>query len=81
MNFLFQMDDPKKIDINSDTTYLLIKEALKRKIHCYYTHANSVHALINKNTNEIRSEVSKFYLNKDNSLNYEKSIFRKFNKF
>ena len=39
MNFLFQMDDPKKIDINSDTTYLLIKEALKRKIHCYYTHA------------------------------------------
>ena len=50
MNFLFQMDDPKKIDINSDTTYLLIKEALKRKIHCYYTHANSVHALINKNT-------------------------------
>ena len=71
MNFLFQMDDPKKIDINSDTTYLLIKEALKRKIHCYYTHANNVHALINKNTNEIRSEVSKFYLNKDNSLNYE----------
>ncbi len=30
MKFLFQMDDPKKININEDSTYMLIKESLNR---------------------------------------------------
>ena len=36
MKFLFQMDDPKKININEDSTYMLIKESLNRGIDCYY---------------------------------------------
>ena len=34
MKFLFQMDDPKKININEDSTYMLIKESLNRGIDC-----------------------------------------------
>ncbi len=81
MKFLYQMDDPKKFDINSDTTYLLIKEALKRKIHCYYTHANDVYASMKSNNNQIQAEVSKIYINKDNSLNYRKSSLMNLKKF
>jgi glutathione synthase len=81
MKFLFQMDDPRKFDINSDTTYLLIRETLKRKINCYYTHANDVHAVIIGKNNTIQARVSKIYLNKDNSLNYQKSSLTNLNQF
>tara|TARA_B100000787_G_C16126081_1_gene265045 strand:- start:28 stop:972 length:945 start_codon:yes stop_codon:yes gene_type:complete len=73
MKFLFQMDDPRKFDVNSDTTYLLIKESLKRRINCYFTNPNSVHTLIDKNTNKIKSQVSKLYINTKNELDYENS--------
>ena len=75
------MDDPRKFDINSDTTYLLIRETLKRKINCYYTHANDVHAVIIGKNNTIQARVSKIYLNKDNSLNYQKSSLTNLNQF
>ena len=81
MKFLFQMDDPRKFDINSDTTYLLIRETLERKIDCYYTHANDVHATISGKNNAIQARVSKIYLNKDNSLNYQKSSLANLNQF
>ena len=75
------MDDPRKFDINSDTTYLLIRETLKRNIHCYYTHANNVHAAMSGKNNTIQARVSKIYLNKDNSLNYQKSFLANLKQF
>ena len=81
MKFLFQMDDPRKINISSDSTYLLIKESLKKKINCYYAHANSVHASIYKNKNIIKSQVSKIYINKNNTLNYQKPLLEELSNF
>ena len=48
MKFLFQMDDPKKININEDSTYMLIKESLNRGIDCYYNDPRWVFSEINK---------------------------------
>jgi len=53
-NFLFQMDDPTKINIKEDSTYMLIKESLSRGIRCFYNSPSWVYASINK-TNQIRA--------------------------
>ena len=34
--FLFQMDDPKDFNIEEDSTYLMIKEAVSRGVKCFY---------------------------------------------
>ena len=43
MKFLFQMDDPQKININEDSTYMLIRESLRRGIKCYYNAVSYTH--------------------------------------
>ena len=64
MKFLFQMDDPKKINISEDSTYMIIKESLNRGIECFYNDPNWVYADIN-HKNKIKSHIFKLFL-KDN---------------
>ena len=45
--FLFQMDDPTKINIKEDSTYMLIKESLSRGIRCFYNSPSWVYASLN----------------------------------
>ena len=75
MKFLFQMDDPKKINIYEDSTYMLIKESLNRGIHCYYNDPRWVFSEINK-VNKIKSHVSRLSLKKNNQLSYESKILK-----
>ena len=71
MKFLFQMDDPQKININEDSTYMLIRESLRRGIECYYNDPSWVFSEINK-VNKIKSHVLSLKLNKNNKLSYQK---------
>ena len=71
MKFLFQMDDPQKININEDSTYMLIRESLRRGIKCYYNDPSWVFSEINK-VNKIKSYVLSLKLNKNNKLSYQK---------
>ncbi len=75
MKFLFQMDDPKKININEDSTYMLIKESLNRGIECYYNDPRWVFSEINK-VNKIKSNVSRLSLKKNNQLSYQRKILK-----
>ena len=59
MKFLFQMDDPQKININEDSTYMLIRESLRRGIECYYNDPSWVFSEINK-VNKIINQVQKY---------------------
>ena len=68
-NFLFQMDDPKKININEDSTYLIIKEAISRGIKCFYNNPEWVFSDLKKVT-KIKSKVYEIFLKKDNRLSY-----------
>ena len=69
-NFLFQMDDPTKINIKEDSTYMLIKESLSRGIRCFYNSPSWVYASINK-TNQIRAINIELILNKSGKLTYK----------
>ncbi len=71
MKFLFQMDDPQKININEDSTYMLIRESLRRGIKCYYNDPSWVFCEINK-VNKIKSHVLSLKLNKNNKLSYQR---------
>src|SRR5210317_11485 len=73
-NFLFQMDDPKKINIKEDSTYMLIKESLSRGIRCFYNSPSWVYASINK-SNKIRSLNLELDLNKSGKLTYKSKNF------
>ncbi|MDA8710967.1 glutathione synthase [Alphaproteobacteria bacterium] len=73
-NFLFQMDDPKKINIKEDSTYMLIKESLSRGIRCFYNSPSWVYATINK-SNKIRSLNLELDLNKSGKLAYKSKNF------
>ena len=75
MKFLFQMDDPKKINIYEDSTYMLIKESLNRGIVCYYNDPRWVFSEINK-VNKIKSNVSRLSLKKNNQLSYQRKILK-----
>ena len=55
--FLFQMDDPTKINIKEDSTYMLIKESLSRGIRCFYNSPSWVYASLNK-YNQIKLPIS-----------------------
>ena len=65
------MDDPQKININEDSTYMLIRESLRRGIECYYNDPSWVFSEINK-VNKIKSHVLSLKLNKNNKLSYQK---------
>ena len=68
--FLFQMDDPMKINIKEDSTYLLIKESLSRGIRCFYNSPSWVYASINK-LNQIKSSNLELSLTKSGKLTYK----------
>ncbi len=69
INFLFQMDNPKKINISEDSTYVIIKEAISRGIKCFYNDPKWVFADINK-TQKIKSKVYEILIKKNNKLSY-----------
>ena len=71
MKFLFQMDDPKKINISEDSTYMIIKESLNRGIECFYNDPNWVYADIN-HKNKIKSHIFKLFLKDNGTLSYDK---------
>src|SRR5210317_838798 len=68
--FLFQMDDPTKININEDSTYMLIKESLSRGIRCFYNSPSWVYASLNK-YNQIKSSVLELSLSESGKLTYK----------
>jgi glutathione synthase len=68
------MDDPKKINIKEDSTYMLIKESLSRGIRCFYNSPSWVYASINK-SNKIRSLNLELDLNKSGKLTYKSKNF------
>ena len=68
--FLFQMDDPMKINIKEDSTYMLIKESLSRGIRCFYNSPSWVYASLNK-YNQIKSSNLELSLSKSGKLTYK----------
>ena len=70
MKFLFQMDDPKKINISEDSTYMIIKESLNRGIECFYNDPNWVYADINLK-NKIKSHIFRIFLKDNGTLTYD----------
>jgi len=70
MKFLFQMDDPKKINISEDSTYMIIKESLNRGIECFYNDPNWVYADINRK-NKIKSHIFRLFLKDNGTLTYD----------
>ena len=68
--FLFQMDDPTKINIKEDSTYMLIKESLSRGIRCFYNSPSWVYASLNK-YNQIKSSYLELSLTKSGKLTYK----------
>ena len=70
MKFLFQMDDPKKINISEDSTYMIIKESLNRGIECFYNDPNWVYADINRK-NQIKSHIFRLFLKDNGKLTYD----------
>ena len=68
--FLFQMDDPTKINIKEDSTYMLIKESLSRGIRCFYNSPSWVYASLNK-YNQIKSSNLELSLTKSGKLTYK----------
>jgi len=68
--FLFQMDDPTKINIKEDSTYMLIKESLSRGIRCFYNSPSWVYASLNK-YNQIKSGNLELSLTKSGKLTYK----------
>ena len=68
--FLFQMDDPTKINIKEDSTYMLIKESLSRGIRCFYNSPSWVYASLKK-YNQIKSSNLELSLTKSGKLTYK----------
>ena len=68
--FLFQMDDPTKINIKEDSTYMLIKESLSRGIRCFYNSPSWVYASLNK-YNQIKSSNLELSLTNSGKLTYK----------
>jgi len=67
--FLFQMDDPKNFNIEEDSTYLIIKEAIFRGVKCFYNDPKWVYVNLNKKK-EIKSKVFEIFLKKNNRISY-----------
>lgn len=64
------MDDPKKINIYEDSTYMIIKESLNRGIECFYNDPNWVYADINRK-NKIKSHIFRLFLKDNGTLTYD----------
>ncbi len=64
------MDDPTKINITEDSTYMLIKESLSRGIRCFYNSPSWVYASLNK-YNQIKSSNLELSLTKSGKLTYK----------
>ena len=64
------MDDPTKINIKEDSTYMLIKESLSRGIQCFYNSPSWVYAYLNK-YNQIKSSNLELSLNKSGKITYK----------
>ena len=64
------MDDPKKINISEDSTYMIIKESLNRGIKCFYNDPNWVYADINRK-NKIKSHIFRIFLKDNGTLTYD----------
>ena len=64
------MDDPKKINISEDSTYMIIKESLNRGIECFYNDPNWVYADINHKI-KIKSHIFKLFLKDNGTLTYD----------
>jgi glutathione synthase len=73
--FLFQMDDPTKINIKEDSTYMLIKESLSRGIRCFYNSPSWVYASLNK-YNQIKSSNLELSLTKSGKLTYKSKKYK-----
>ena len=69
IKFLFQMDDPKNFNIEEDSTYLIIKEAIFRGVKCFYNDPKWVYVNLNKKK-EIKSKVFEIFLKKNNRISY-----------
>ena len=67
--FLFQMDDPKNFNIEEDSTYLIIKEAIFRGVKCFYNDPKWVYVNLNKKK-EIKSKVFEIFLKKNSHISY-----------
>ena len=67
--FLFQMDDPKNFNIEEDSTYLIIKEAISRGVKCFYNDPKWVYVNLNKKK-EIKSKVFEIFLKKNSHISY-----------
>ena len=63
------MDDPKKINISEDSTYMIIKESLNRGIECFYNDPNWVYADINRK-NKIKSHIFRLFFKDNGKLTY-----------
>ena len=64
------MDDPKKINISEDSTYMIIKESLNRGIECFYNDPNWVYADINRK-NKIKSHIFRLFSKDNGTLTYD----------
>ena len=67
------MDDPKHININEDSTYLLIKESLQRGINCFYNDPSWVQADLKSKT-VVKSKITKLNLDCNDKLIYSKEL-------
>ena len=67
------MDDPKHININEDSTYLLIKESLQRGINCFYNDPSWVQADLKSKT-VVKSKITKLNLDCNDKLIYSKKL-------
>ena len=63
------MDDPKNFNIEEDSTYLIIKEAIFRGVKCFYNDPKWVYVNLNKKK-EIKSKVFEIFLKKNNRISY-----------
>ena len=65
--FLFQMDDPKDFNIEEDSTYLMIKEAVSRGVKCFYNDPKWIYVDLNSKK-KIKSKVFEIFVKKNNKI-------------
>ena len=63
------MDDPKDFNIEEDSTYLMIKEAVSRGVKCFYNDPKWIYVDLN-NKKKIKSKVFEIFVKKNNQISY-----------
>ena len=61
------MDDPKDFNIEEDSTYLMIKEAVSRGVKCFYNDPTWIYVDLN-NKKKIKSKVFEIFVKKNNQI-------------